>query len=83
MTMEYKRTAGWRGATKSSAGHWLGPSELRSAPSPSLKADSLGDRLAANLLRFSGISNREHRLLEHLLTYRKQTTAPRSNGFAH
>src|SRR5271156_454605 len=131
MTMEYKRTAAWRGATKSSAGHWPDVSEIRSAPAPSVKANSLGDRsftsdkmlacssgipypkvprlssftnrsrqlldcsgfpanggeiasrsgplLASNLLPFSRISNREHHLLEHLLTYRKQTTAPRSN----
>jgi purine nucleosidase len=33
-----------------------------------------GSRVAGN-----AISNRELRLLEHLITYRKQTTAPRSN----
>ena len=33
----------------------------------------------ANLAQRSGISNREHHLLEHLLTCRKQTTAARSN----
>ena len=33
----------------------------------------------ANLASRPGISNREHHLLEHLLTYRKQTAAPRSN----
>ena len=42
--------------------------------SASLLADtSEGPRVACN-----AISNREHHLLEHLLTYRKQTTAPRS-----
>jgi purine nucleosidase len=137
MTMEFKRTAAWRGATKSSAGHRLGVSKLRFAPARSLKADSLGARglgpaltlayssavptlvagatpkgprlssftnrsgrlldgsdfpanggeiasrsglfFASNLQPLSGISNREHHLLEHLLTHRKQTTAPRSN----
>jgi len=33
----------------------------------------------ANFASRPGISNRELHLLEHLLTYRKQTTAPRSN----
>jgi purine nucleosidase len=129
MTMEFKRTAGWRGATKSSAGHSLGVSEVRSSPTLRLKAASLSGRssdlelacssgvpnprvsrlssftnrlgqlldcsgfpenggeiasrsglfFASNLQPLSGISNREHHLLEHLLTYRKQTTAPRSN----
>jgi hypothetical protein len=38
-----------------------------------------GLRPKANPARHRGISNRELHLLEHLLTYRKQTTAPRSN----
>ena len=36
-------------------------------------------RSGANLTSRPGISNREHHLLEHLLTHRKQTKAPRSN----
>src|SRR6202451_642800 len=42
-------------------------------------ASRSGSLLGSNLLPFYGISNREHRLLEHFLTHRKQTTAPRSN----
>src|SRR5271168_2819357 len=113
MTMERERTAVWYGATKFSAGHSLGVSEIRSSSTLSLIASSLGGRSfqftlnevkgpditlacpsgvstpearlspdrqpafrrASNLV----LSNREHRLLEHLLTHRKQTTASRSN----
>ena len=41
--------------------------------------DYRGLRSQASLAPRPVISNREHHLLEHLLTYRKQTKAPRSN----
>jgi hypothetical protein len=65
--------AGWRAATKSRAAHWLFSAEAAKI------TPRRGSLLASNLSPFAGISNREHHLLERLLTYRKQTTAPRSN----
>ena len=70
----------------------LHASEIRSAPTLRLMADTSRNSVrngeiahcrgvspGSNLSPFSGISNRELGLLEHALTHRKQTRAPRSN----
>lgn len=49
------------------------------AAEPGKRRSCHGPRPGASLASRPGISNRERHLLEHLLTYRKQRTASRSN----